>query len=184
VETLLSCALSNAVFATILALLVAVLGRVWRRPALLHSLWLLVFIKLITPPLWPVNLPWRVPADLPVPVQKNSAAGLNEPELRTPEPALSQPNLSDVVVPPTETAEAVAALPDAPPEPTFQPAASEPPAAPVASESPETPVVPPLSWMSIVVAVWFAGSAFWFLLAGFRLMRFHRLLRSGRPASP
>jgi beta-lactamase regulating signal transducer with metallopeptidase domain len=182
VETLLSCALSNAVFATILALLVAVLGRVWRRPALLHSLWLLVFLKLITPPLWPVNLPWPVPAD-PVPVQ-NSTAGLNEPELRTPEPAPSQPNLSDVVVPPTETAEAVATLPDAPREPTFQPAASEPPAAPVASESPETPAVPPLSWMSIVVAVWLAGSTFWFLLAGLRLVRFHRLLRFAHPASP
>src|SRR5207245_271387 len=68
--------------------------------------------------------------------------------------------------------------------PALQLATNDPPAAPVASELPETPVVPPLAWMSIVVAVWFAGSAFWFLLAGFRLMRFHRLLRFARPASP
>ena len=51
--------LSNAVSATLLAVLVACLGRVLaRRPAILHCLWLLVLLKLVTPPLYQVPIPW------------------------------------------------------------------------------------------------------------------------------
>ncbi len=51
--------LSNALTATFLALLVACLGRVLaRRPAILHCLWLLVLLKLVTPPLYEVPIPW------------------------------------------------------------------------------------------------------------------------------
>src|SRR5437016_9894488 len=46
----------NAVVATVLALLASAVGLVCRRPALIHSLWLLVLIKLITPPIWQVEL--------------------------------------------------------------------------------------------------------------------------------
>ena len=59
VETLLHAGLSNAVSATFLALLVACLGRfLARRPAVLHCLWLLVLLKLVTPPLYEVPIPW------------------------------------------------------------------------------------------------------------------------------
>jgi bla regulator protein blaR1 len=59
VETLYRAGLSNAVSAAVLALVVACLGRVlWRRPALLHCLWLLVLLKLVTPPLYQVPIPW------------------------------------------------------------------------------------------------------------------------------
>jgi beta-lactamase regulating signal transducer with metallopeptidase domain len=67
VETLLHAGLSNAVSASVLAIIVACLGRVLaRRPAVLHCLWLLVLLKLVTPPLYqlPVSLPER-PAALP-----------------------------------------------------------------------------------------------------------------------
>ena len=58
-ETLLHAGLSNAVSATLLAVLVACLGRVLaRRPAILHCLWLLVLLKLVTPPLYQVPIPW------------------------------------------------------------------------------------------------------------------------------
>ena len=58
-ETLLHAGLSNAVSATFLALLVACLGRVLaRRPAILHCLWLLVLLKLVTPPLYQIPIPW------------------------------------------------------------------------------------------------------------------------------
>ncbi len=60
--------LSNAVSATLLALLVACLARPFaRRPAVLHCLWLLVLLKLVTPPLY--QLPVRLP---------ESPAGLSE----------------------------------------------------------------------------------------------------------
>jgi bla regulator protein blaR1 len=59
VETLLHAGLSNAISATFLALLVACLSRLLaRRPAILHCLWLLVLLKLVTPPLYEVPIPW------------------------------------------------------------------------------------------------------------------------------
>jgi hypothetical protein len=62
VNTLLVIGLTNAVMATVMAIGVAALGRFCHRPALLHSLWLLVLIKLITPPLFmlPIVLPAAV----------------------------------------------------------------------------------------------------------------------------
>jgi beta-lactamase regulating signal transducer with metallopeptidase domain len=58
-HTLLHAGLVNAVLATLLALIVAVLARLFRgRPALVHGLWLLVLLKLLTPPLISLTLPW------------------------------------------------------------------------------------------------------------------------------
>src|SRR3954447_23893132 len=55
--------LSNALLAGLLALLALAVGRFSRRPALVHSLWVLVLIKLVTPPLVPLPVPgWRQPA--------------------------------------------------------------------------------------------------------------------------
>src|ERR1700730_1133160 len=48
--------LSNAVVATVLGLLASAVALFSRRPALVHSLWLLVLIKLITPPIWQVEV--------------------------------------------------------------------------------------------------------------------------------
>jgi beta-lactamase regulating signal transducer with metallopeptidase domain len=57
VETLLRLGLVNAAIATALAILVAAAGRLLtHRPAVLHCLWLLVLLKLVTPPLWDVPL--------------------------------------------------------------------------------------------------------------------------------
>jgi bla regulator protein BlaR1 len=58
VHTLLQIGLSNAAVATGLAVLAAGAGRVVRRPALVHALWLLVFLKLVTPPVWMFAVPW------------------------------------------------------------------------------------------------------------------------------
>ena len=62
-HVLLEIGASNAVMATLLALLTATVGYVVRRPALEHCLWVLVFVKLLTPPL------------LPVPIATKQAAG-------------------------------------------------------------------------------------------------------------
>jgi beta-lactamase regulating signal transducer with metallopeptidase domain len=50
--------LSNAAMATLLAVFAAGLCRLYRRPALAHGLWLVVLLKLVTPPLVEVPLPW------------------------------------------------------------------------------------------------------------------------------
>src|SRR5262249_5366761 len=64
-DTLLHVGLSNAALATALALSAAIASRLCRRPALAHSLWLLVLLKLLTPPLWRVPLPWPAPVPEP-----------------------------------------------------------------------------------------------------------------------
>src|SRR5262245_45770641 len=47
----------NAAVATVLALCVCVASRCWRQPVFVHALWLIVLLKLVTPPL--VGIPWR-----------------------------------------------------------------------------------------------------------------------------
>jgi hypothetical protein len=64
-ETLLRIGLSNAVVALLMALVVVTLACVWRRPAVLHALWLLVLVKLVTPPLVWVRVPWPIIPDAP-----------------------------------------------------------------------------------------------------------------------
>ena len=43
--------LGNALVALVLAVVALVVGLVCRRPAVVHALWLLVLLKLVTPPL-------------------------------------------------------------------------------------------------------------------------------------
>src|SRR5947209_12420969 len=60
-DTLLRAGLSNAVSATFLALLVSCVSRPLARwPAIVHGLWILVLLKLITPPCVEVPVPWPV----------------------------------------------------------------------------------------------------------------------------
>lgn len=78
-ESLLQFGLMNAVLVTVLAVAAASIGRVFRRPALNHALWLIVLAKLITPPVihWPVNLPIPVASIKAVPV--DAAIGSGDP---------------------------------------------------------------------------------------------------------
>src|SRR6516164_1490320 len=57
-DLFLQLGLGNAIAATGLALAAVVAARIVRRPALVHALWLLVLLKLLTPPLWPVAFTW------------------------------------------------------------------------------------------------------------------------------
>src|SRR3954466_1057415 len=77
VGTLLYLGLANAAAATALALIVAASGRLLAdRPAVLHCLWLLVLLKLVTPPLWDVPLAGRTPKRV------SSAACFKDPGMR------------------------------------------------------------------------------------------------------
>ncbi len=73
-ETLLGIGLSNALAAAVLAMPVALFARLLRsrRPALAHGLWLLVLLKLITPPLFTVPVPW--PAEEPSETSKSASS--------------------------------------------------------------------------------------------------------------
>lgn len=56
---LLEIGLGNALAAALLALVAVAGSRFCRHPAIVHGLWLLVFIKLLTPPLLPIPLSWE-----------------------------------------------------------------------------------------------------------------------------
>src|SRR5262245_7561376 len=79
--------LSNAVAAFALAVVAAGAGLVCRRPAVVHALWLLVLLKLVTPPLL------RIPVPLPPPATARPAgeavAEVEEPARPDEGPALA-----------------------------------------------------------------------------------------------
>jgi beta-lactamase regulating signal transducer with metallopeptidase domain len=60
VTRLLEFGLVNAALLTVLAILVALIERWLKRPALSHLLWVLLLVKLVTPPLLPIGLDWPV----------------------------------------------------------------------------------------------------------------------------
>jgi beta-lactamase regulating signal transducer with metallopeptidase domain len=166
-DTLLDVGLANALAATLLALLAAAVTRVWRRPALAHALWLLVLLKLLTPPLFFVPV-WPRPAG-------------PAPEDGSPAPAVEERPRPQVVLeaPPA----AAPAAPSVPADrvPNFSEAA--PAAADVASGDEPAPVWPRLpSWRVLVVAAWLAGSLCWLAVAAVRIRRFRLLLRHARAA--
>ena len=71
-ENLLHLGLSNAVASAVLALVAAAATfLIRRRPALVHGLWLLVLVKLFTPPLIRLPAPW--PAETTPTVSENVA---------------------------------------------------------------------------------------------------------------
>src|SRR5258706_15424580 len=60
VETALDIGLANVAVAALIALPAAGASLIRSRPALAHALWLLVLVKLLTPPLWGIHVdrPW------------------------------------------------------------------------------------------------------------------------------
>jgi beta-lactamase regulating signal transducer with metallopeptidase domain len=162
-DSLLTVALSNAVVAVLLAIVALIAGRVLRRPALTHGLWLLVLLKLLTPPLVRIPMPW--------------------PETELPAVAIAAQPPSDEIVVRVDLDDA---LPEA------EPLAEEPNDAGIPEESPlaAAPPVPTtrdassssLDGMTILAICWLSGSTLWLLLALKRMRSFHRLLRYSTPA--
>lgn len=56
-QSIFEAAISNVIVASVLAILVLALARVWKNPHVAHMLWLLVLAKLVTPPLWHISIP-------------------------------------------------------------------------------------------------------------------------------
>jgi beta-lactamase regulating signal transducer with metallopeptidase domain len=179
-NTLVETALSNVLMAGLLAV-PAALAALWgRRPALTYGLWLLVLLKLVTPPICRVPVAW--PDSSPVAVAKPPVAAPPEPPA-----ALALPQAEE----PPQPIE-----PPAPPEPDLVlpvlpgPPAAGPPMLAVEPVAPPVPVPPPASadapreWAPWLTAPWLAGSVAWVGLVGWRLQRFRRLLRFARPAPP
>jgi beta-lactamase regulating signal transducer with metallopeptidase domain len=161
-ESLVQIGLSNAVVALVLAAVAALLGAVLRKPALTHGLWLLVLLKLVTPPLVLIPIGWSEPARSPeveVTLRGSDA-----------EPAEGD-GAEPVVV--WLSAEELAAL-------QGDQLAAAP--APRVELPPEPAPAPAWGWWQLAGWVWLAGTLAWFGLALVRVITFHRLLRFARPA--
>src|SRR6476620_3736040 len=113
-STLLAIGLANALAAAVLALPALLIGRSRRRPALAHALWLLVLLKLVTPPLFNVNLPW-LPAE-------PEAKQVEAKPVVAPEP-VRRIELADLIVPPAGEPQILARMDD-PAQRQVQPAAA------------------------------------------------------------
>jgi beta-lactamase regulating signal transducer with metallopeptidase domain len=162
---LLEIGLLNAVLATILAVLVAVVAKLLRRPALAHALWLLVLLKLLTPPLVGVVLPVEPESEPATRVVEIAA-----PELVEPPPAPGNRRRAAAVL--------GALLP-------HRPTAVATPATdslPTLAESHSRG--PALAWRPVLAGLWLAGSLVWFVRTSWHVGRFQRCLRHACRASP
>jgi len=183
---LLDVALRNAGMAALLAVLAAVVGSFSSRPALKHSLWLLVLLKLVTPPVVSIPIAWP---SFSVP-RADSAPSVGRSAVAWAKPSDDPEQNVDLIAPETE----VGTLLPPPPEDFTRPAS------PDTVEQRAAEAVPfdrqlveqggadaehhaaPLSWSSIIAFVWLAGSACWFAVSLIRIERFQRSLRCVRPA--
>jgi beta-lactamase regulating signal transducer with metallopeptidase domain len=153
VLNLLTLGLTNALFATVLALFVAGLGRILdRRPAARHLAWLLVLVKLVTPPL--VNVP-LLPPD-------------REPQFIEPVVVhLSQVTPEAIEIERPIEISTVGLLASGPTVVADEPAGIR------------WKELGPTA----IGGVWLAGSLITLMLAAVRIQRFRRLLRDSEPAS-
>lgn len=156
--SLVEMGLSNALAALLLAIVAVVVGLVCRQPALVHALWLLVLLKLVTPPLVPVAVPWPKPVEVPA-IEEEKSDELT-------------PKLGVVFLEGPE-GEDVAGVEE------------QEPVAPVEEELIADEAVSPaftIAWAPWLGGAWVAGAVLWFAIASVRLWRFGRLLCLGRPA--
>ena len=117
--------LANTVAALVLSVLVTLIARIWKpTPTVMHGLWLMVVLKLVTPPLFevPVDFTWlgkaaTEAAETVAPTGRPATDDLTTPHLTSAEPATILPTLSanDVV-----TLHASAAPPEAAALPTTE----------------------------------------------------------------
>ena len=209
---LFEAAVSNALVAGLLALVVAAICRFPIRPAVRHALWLMILVKLITPPLVRIDLPatptwlnaWSartaarkppvraVAADRGIVIQRNAApptaVALTEPaQLEECPPEL------DLMVEllPRDVPDGPAGSADLPAD-SMQTAVAAAPqnVSKIASEL-QDPAESTGEWFQAIAldtvvlvlgTVWIGGSFVWFFFAGYRLRTFHQQIDRLRPA--
>ncbi len=154
---ILEAVLGNLAVATALAGVALVVGRWANRPALAHVLWLLVLLKLLTPPV--VTIPVKC---LPARPEVSAAPPVVRPAPVTPA------EFTPVVVAEPEPHAAPAPLPTAP-------IAQAAPAAPPQAAGPGATIAWP-AWPSLLLGAWAAGTLIALVLAVRRVRRFGQLL--------
>jgi beta-lactamase regulating signal transducer with metallopeptidase domain len=178
-ETFLGVGLGNAVLATVLALGAAAVGRWCGRPALVRGLWLIVLLKLLTPPMCRVNIAAPLPER---PARTGSAGGLGSEIATADVPGGEEPDWRRASGD-AEPGEPVVSIPSQPSADVPEPAASKPS---VSASQVSLPTVAgglPTRWPEwMAVLVWAGGSVVCAVMIVVRVIRFGRLLRYADPA--
>jgi beta-lactamase regulating signal transducer with metallopeptidase domain len=183
-ESLVQTLLSNALAVTVTATMVTAFGRICRRPALMHSLWLVVMLKLVTPPLVPVSLPvanasspfGSSPTISNIDHDRGLALSVEVlPDLR-----------ADATIPRHTNAFLSAAQAElVKTEPDFATAVDEQRFNDLSDEETYVASRPTAgwSWEALILVVVLAGAFGWWALATVRIIRFQRLLKDVQPPS-
>jgi beta-lactamase regulating signal transducer with metallopeptidase domain len=170
---LLEIGLSNALMVVPSALLVAAVTRVCRWPALSHSLWLLVLLKLMTPPFLRVPVSWPLGS---VPLSEVArVASRHEVEalLWRTKIAEKDPDGLRTAVQSAESIPASVSVAEESKLNNVELAASSfrwPDSTELLAS------IPPL-WLEVAAALWLGSTLFWFGWATVSTRRFHRMLR-------
>jgi beta-lactamase regulating signal transducer with metallopeptidase domain/WD40 repeat protein len=164
----------NAITATVLASIVWLISRVARRPAFIHALWVLVLLKLVTPPIVEIPIGLRVER-LASLVEAN-----DETTQATPSHKLSRRESArtQVVVQATPTKEAF--------ERDFT--AAGPIVSKEASQNLAKASGRPMhrwlaSTMQVLLWAWATGAIIWYVVQGLRIVLFARLSSTARLAT-
>lgn len=171
--TLIILALTNALVASAMFLAICACRRWIQSAALLHALWVLVLLKLVTPPLWTPQLAW--PAAAPVePAQIVNSIGIQPrrgDQPFAPYEVDGEPNVRTVVT--TD-------VPVAKSEPA-QAGGQTPAAVSLAARATRWLMSNPLL---LLLVAWTIGSLVWLGIVLRRILRFQRCLSFAEPAAP
>ena len=173
----LEAVLSNAVVVIVPACLAVVVARMGRFPTLVRALWLLVFLKLLTPPLVPVPC-----------LPDGTIAAVPETSRLAFAPSEGLATLGEPGTPSTEVQESPAvAIPM-----TLGNASAPPPASPSLEFAAERPDVvkagrPAVTGRQVTLglaAIWIAVGVFYVLHTLAQMVRFRRVIQLSSPAPP
>ena len=155
-DTLLAFLLSNALVATVLALFVAAIGKVWRHPGLLHMLWLVVLFKLVTPPFVTVPINWVTSNAAVTKVSELKSVNATTEDTQTRPMAEQSPEAIQGKAHLMHTRTSEVAVPSS---------------------------AWNRSWQAWVIGGWLTGSVVFFVVLIRRVVAFQNLLATGAPAS-
>jgi beta-lactamase regulating signal transducer with metallopeptidase domain len=175
-DALVGILLTNAAAAGLIALLAWAASRTLRRQSVVHGLWLLALVKLVTPPIAPLPLipSWPdldlrsappAPTVVPMPPAAGTpAVNLAAASLAAPAAAVWRATAPATRATPSGGSARVAPAPATPP--------------------PKTAVPPPIDWRAAVWLSLVVGALAISGLTAWRFARFRRLLACARPAPP
>ncbi|CAN5320308.1 hypothetical protein BH10PLA2_BH10PLA2_02870 [soil metagenome] len=149
---LLQIGLANAAIVTVMAIPAYALSRWGKRPAMAHLLWVIVLIKLLTPPIWQIPVKWNRPVPEIASDTPNSIAHPINEALEISALEITANNSEPVTPEPALVA-----------EPSFEAATS-------------------FSWRTVLATVWICGSLVIGLVTLRRTLSFVRCLRRVSPA--